>query len=164
MSKQELYLAFINLIGNDSEGNFIYRVDFTDEPESVWGDEWNYTPCGSIPKISPDNGTIAMTSRLISKEEFLLATKNTCFSMQDCIDGILPLLFSELPSSNILILSFGDSIDCVKEKLEAHGLSLSDIKQLNSEDSIISKAMEQLSTDNNNQDDNDDEEDDDLEF
>lgn len=143
-------LAFAKWIGSGSGGQQIYRLDFTEEPEAVWGNGWNFKPAGSNPNIEPDEGTICCTAKLISEEEYNTAAKSTCFSMQDCIDGIVPLLFSVLPSENPLILRFGETLGEIEERLHPRGLSLSEVKETgNTEQSLIDSAMQKLDEEEN---------------
>jgi hypothetical protein len=89
------YLAFIDIVGQTVEGKNIYRFDFTQAPDVVWGDSWNVTPAGIMPKLAPDPNCLSISAQLICEHRYQLAKESTCFSMQDCIDGIIPLMFDE---------------------------------------------------------------------
>ena len=66
---------------------------------------------------------ISLTRRLTTIIPFGLAQKNSCFSMQDCVDGIISLAwedmseYEEYPEPIRLIFSFGEKYDSVEDKL-----------------------------------------------
>ena len=87
-----------------------------------------------------------------------IAKKNFCFSMQDCIDGIMPLIFSEIDDKTLEIdetpffLNFADPIETVKEKLSAINCELFDIEEVEKgDDSAIDALIDAM--DNNDEDD-----------
>lgn len=130
---EEHFLAFVDCVGKTVDGKYIYRFDFTRASDIVWGDAWNATPAGIIPKLEPDVKTLSISGQVLSKHRYQIAKENTCFSMQDCIDGILPLLFDEPYSDDLMILRFGIGMPEVLSILEEHGLELTDIKDVNAE-------------------------------
>lgn len=143
MTKEDLYLAFVAKIGEDSEGRIIYRFDFTEAPDIVWGDGWNIIPCSIIPNLSPDKKTISATARVLTEKEYRLAKDNSCFSMQDCIDGIISLMFTTPRDMEELILNFGEKYEDVERKLGACGLELVDFEEIrqDKEDEIIDDTL-----------------------
>lgn len=45
MQEEELktaYLCFVRLIGDESDGYYRYEFIFTDTPDEVWGENWEY--------------------------------------------------------------------------------------------------------------------------
>ncbi|MBQ3945005.1 MAG: hypothetical protein II670_05260, partial [Alphaproteobacteria bacterium] len=56
----------------------------------------------------------------------------SCFTMQDCIDGIIALLFTR-PREEELILHFGEEMDVVVDKLKQVGIELSNIRKTTEE-------------------------------
>lgn len=149
------YLAFVDEIGTTVDGKIIYRFDFTQAPDVVWGDKWNSVPCSGNPKIQPDPQTLSITGRVISDNEYNIAKHNHCFSMQDCIDGIIAMFFSDPDEPNEIVLNFGEEATSVIDKLKKIGLELIDVKNVNQEqeDAIIDAAMGALDIVQNSQDD-----------
>jgi len=129
---ENTYLAFIDLIGKTIDNKNIYKFFFTQAPDVVWGENWNIVPCSIIPHLSIDTQTVSLIAELITKREFLLAKNNSCFSMQDCIDGIISLLFTN-PHDKELILNFGLSYDNTVSILNENGLSLENIHDITEE-------------------------------
>lgn len=153
------YLAFVDEIGRTIDKKYIYRFDFTVDTETVWGEFFNVAPAAIIPNIQPDINTLSTTGKVIFPRKMTIAKKNFCFSMQDCIDGIMPLIFSEIDDHTLQIgetpffLNFADSMDTVMEKLNAVKCELFDIQEVEKgDDSAIDALIDAM-------DNNDDEED-----
>jgi len=141
------YLAFVDEIGRTVDKKYIYRFDFTVDTETVWGEFFNVAPAAIVPNIQPDKNTLSMSGKVIFPRKMAIAKKNFCFSMQDCIDGIMPLIFSEIDENTLEIdetpffLNFGDSIDTVKEKLSAVNCELYDIEEVEKGDDSAIDAL-----------------------
>lgn len=142
----EDYLAFVDLIGKRIDGKYIYRFDFTKSPDIVWGDQWNATPAGIVPNITTLDNCLSLTGQVICSHRYKLAKENTCFSMQDCIDGIIPLLFDEPYDDELMVLPFGMGMGEVEEILAEHGLELENLKDVNEEkdDKVIDDLIDKL--------------------
>ena len=150
------YLAFIDYIGKnlDSE-KFLYRFDFTDDTDTVWGDYFNISPAIIVPDLQPEENTISRSCKVEFDKKINLAKRNSCFSMQDAFDGIISLGFTELSEENIiycdskpLYFDFSEEYETVKEKLEKCGYSFIEIsdKQIGDE-TIIDNLIEEINTD-----------------
>ena len=113
----EEYLAFVDYIGRTIDGQYIYRFDFTVDPDSVWGEFFNVTPAGIVPDMQPDINSLSKTCKVNFPVEMQIAKKNYCFSMQDCIDGIIPVIFSEISEDAVvyndapLFFKFGEEYE-----------------------------------------------------
>lgn len=152
------YLAFVDEIGRTIDKKYIYRFDFTVDTETVWGEFFNVAPAAIIPNIQPDKNTLSTSAKVIFPRQMAIAKKNFCFSMQDCIDGIMPLIFSEIDDKTLEVgetpffLNFADTIETVKEKLSAINCELYDIEEVEKgDDSAIDALIDAM--DNNNEDD-----------
>ena len=132
----EEYLAFVDYIGRTIDGQYIYRFDFTVDADSVWGEYFNVTPAGIVPDLQPDINSLSKSCKVIFPIEMQLAKKNYCFSMQDCIDGIIPLIFSEISEEGIeyndapLFFKFGENFETIKETLQSINIELYDIENV----------------------------------
>ena len=148
------YLAFVDYIGKSLDDKFIYRFDFTNDTDTVWGDYFNISPTIIVPDLQPEENTICKSGRVIFDKELNLAKRNGCFSMQDCFDGIIALAFSELSEEDTvyyndepLYFNFGEPIEIVEEKLKSLGYEFYDVidKQIGDE-SIIEDLIENIET------------------
>ena len=97
----EEFLGFVDEIGRTVDGKYIYRFDFTLDTETIWGEYFNVAPSAIIPDLQPDKNALSRQAKAIFPREMVLAKKNYCFSMQDCIDGIIPLIFSEIDENTL---------------------------------------------------------------
>ena len=156
MIEDQQYLAFVDFIGTTIDGQYRYRLDFSQAPEVVWGEDWNSTPAGIIPNIAPDANTLSITGEIVSGKRYLLAKENTCFSMQDCIDGIIPLLFSDVNDSDTIVLPFGMKKEDVEESLSQNNIVLENIKRVNEEkdNAVINSLINTLEQQNDDRGEN----------
>ena len=153
----EEYLGFVEEIGRTTDGKYLYRFDYTYDPESLWGEFFNIPPACIIPELEPDPKCLSHTMKVIAPVKLMTAKENACFSMQDCIDGIIPLCFSEIDENTIfykdkpLKFRFGEKIETVKMKMETCGienLGLEEIKR--NDENLVNDLINNL---NNNADD-----------
>lgn len=153
------YLAFVDEIGRTLDGKYIYRMDFTVDTETVWGDFFNVAPAAIIPDLQPDKNTLSHCGNVIFPRQMITAKKNYCFSMQDCIDGIIPLFFSEADDEQIeyegkpIFFNFGEEYDSVCKKLSAVGIEIYDFKEVERGDESAIDAFIDSIPDNNDEDD-----------
>lgn len=157
----EDFLGFVDLIGRTIDGKYIYRFDFTTDIDVLWGEYFNVTPSAIIPDLQPDKNTLSRSGKIIFPREMVIAKKNYCFSMQDCIDGIIPLIFSEIDEETLeldekpFFIRFGESFNNVKEKLNKVNLDFFEIYEIEKGDnSAIDALIDNLDVDGEN-DDND---------
>ena len=164
----EDFLGFVDLIGQTIDGKYIYRFDFTTDIDVLWGEYFNVTPSGIIPDLQPDKNALSRSGKIIFPREMVIAKKNYCFSMQDCIDGIIPLIFSEIDEETLelddkpFFIRFGESFSEVKEKLDKVNLDFFELYEIEKgDDSAIDALINDLEAENEEDDYNDE---DDLNF
>ena len=154
------FLGFIDEIGRTRDGGYIYRFDFTLDTETIWGEYFNVTPSAIIPDLQADRNALTRQAKAIFPREMVIAKRNYCFSMQDCIDGIIPLMFSEIDENTLLLddkpffLKFGTSFDEVEEKLKSIGISFFDIEEVEKgDDSAIDNLINSIDEGDGEEDD-----------
>lgn len=164
----EDFLGFVDLIGRTIDGKYIYRFDFTTDTDVLWGEYFNVTPSGIIPDLQPDKNALSRSGKIIFPREMAIAKKNYCFSMQDCIDGIIPLIFSEIDEETLELdekpfyIRFGESFNEVKGKLNKVNLDFFELYEIEKgDDSAIDALINDLETENEEDDYNNE---DDLDF
>ena len=150
------YLAFVDLIGVTTDGDFIYRFDFTENTDVVWGDYFNVAPAIIVPDLQPDINCLSMRAKAVFPREMVIAKKNSCFSMQDCIDGIIDMMFSEIDDETLEIddcpfsLKFGEEMESVIQKLDKVGISFFETEEINNaRESAIDDLINSIDDDNN---------------
>ena len=111
----ELKLVYVNPIGETSNGIYEYEFFLSETPDIVWGEDWA-EPCASACKnMLPQEDTYTKIVKVDSEYKLNLAVENSCYSMQDCVDGIISLWWVE-DDDNIYTCLFGTDYDEVKEK------------------------------------------------
>lgn len=148
------YLGFVDEIGRTTDGKYVYRFDFTVDKDTIWGEYFNITPSAIIPDLQADINSLTKQAKVIFPREMVIAKKNFCFSMQDCIDGIIPLIFCEIDEETIIIdekpffIQFGETYENVEKILEKAGLSFFDVEIVEKgDDSMIDELINSLEDD-----------------
>ena len=119
----EVYLCFIRLIGEENDGYYRYEFIFTDNPDEVWGEDWEHKPIGLINNPTPSDDYITEIHIVKTKIKLDLIQNNMCFSMQDCLDGIVALAWQNIdeldayPEDGRIYFMFGESLEDVERKL-----------------------------------------------
>lgn len=122
-NSEEVYLCFINLIGEEVDGYYRYEFIFTDRIDEVFGEDWEYKPAGMVNTIIPSDEYITEVHIVKTKIKFDLIQNNMCFGMQDAMDGIVSIAYENMdtyesyPDDGRLFFMFGESIDEVERKL-----------------------------------------------
>lgn len=122
-------LAFVKFTGINTESLNTYDFLFTTEPDTVWGENWEQPVAGICGDLTPKDTTFNLIRSIATDLTLSTAEKQTCFSMMDSVDGIIPMAwedidgYDEYPPEGRLILRFGDTYDQVKEKLAKKNIS-----------------------------------------
>lgn len=121
--ENELYLVFIENIGENLNGKYVYHFYFSETPEVVWGEFWNVCPCNIVPNITPDKATITCIYSCEIDFNISNVVNNSCFSMQDCIDGIISLGWIDFDENvtyenRLIKFDFGEHFENVESKIK----------------------------------------------
>lgn len=124
-----LGLVFVNIIGKNSEDEYVYEFYFSEEPEMAWDIDWDVKPA-TICNISvPKKMNYDIVKTLKTECILNVAQKNSCFSMQDCKDGIVPSAWEnidnveEYPEEGRFVFPFGVDINDVECSLAKRDLA-----------------------------------------
>ncbi len=116
---EKLYLGFILSNGKSQDNKNIYELLFTTQPNELWGEKFEYKPCGIINNLLPSNEYISSSFKIKVDFTFSLIQDSDYFGMQDCMDQIISLAYAFSSSDKfILSLNFGEEINEVKSKLK----------------------------------------------
>jgi len=134
---ENLKLVFINRIGTDSDGNQEFDLYYSTTPEDVWAEDFaEQVPsiCGMDDMI-PDIDTYDAIRRVSvnSKQTIFLAVENSCFSMQDCMDGIIQLVWIKASDGNYYGLDYGVDAEHADDFLKSYGFKFDDLKVVNAD-------------------------------
>ena len=120
----DLSLGFINYIGTELDGLNQYELIFTLYPDEFWGENFNYKPAGICNGLTPDSKYIQKVEKIKTWINIDLIQNSGCFSMQDCMDGVVSLAYQNLDGleeypeeTGRLYFMFGDKYDVVESKL-----------------------------------------------
>lgn len=131
-NESPLYLGFIRLIGAEADGIDNYEFIFTNNIDEFWGENFEYKPCCLCNDLIPNDEYITEIHKIKTKIKFDLVQDNCCFSMQDCMDGIISLAwenideYEEYPEDGRLVFNFGESYDEVERKLALKNILIID--------------------------------------
>lgn len=125
-------LMFVNMIGVYSDLYYVYELLFTGKIDEAWGEDWDVKPAGICGNILPNDDSYDLRKVFMTRIKLDLAKNNSCFSMQDCTDNIIPLAWENLdevdeyPDNGRIILSFGATYQDVDDMLAKRGIFLND--------------------------------------
>ena len=117
-----IYLCFIKLIGKENEEQYIYDFYFSTTTDEFWGDDFEQKPAGICRELIPYEDTYTEIKRIVINFKLDLAQEQTCFSLQDVIDGCCALGWenidnSEYPEDGRIVFHFGEDYESVESKL-----------------------------------------------
>lgn len=114
-------LIYINKVGKNWEGNYIYEFLFSNSTDDVDGEDWDAVPASGRPE-TPHSEFVKSVGRVITDIKFNLVQDSDTFAVWDAVDGIVALGwedidgYDEYPESR-LWFSFGSDMDEVNDKL-----------------------------------------------
>ena len=118
------YLIYINPIGKNSNDLFEYEFFFSETPDIVWGEDWD-NPCpAACENTLPDPETYSEVKILKTNIPLSCIQNNVCFSLSNCIDGIVCLGYenisdyTEYPEPIRLVFKFAENYGSIIEKFE----------------------------------------------
>ena len=127
-------LVYINKVGQNWKGNFIYEFLFSDILQDIDCEGWDAYPASNNPE-PPEQKFIKKTGALIGDIKLEIVQESDSFAMWDAVDGIIALAwenlegYDEYPEQR-LFFSFGEEIKSVESKLYEKDLVLQYNKEL----------------------------------
>jgi len=118
-----LYLCFIRLIGEENDGYFRYEFIFTDNPDEVWGEDFNEKPACLVNDLMVSDEYVTEIHIVKTKIKLDLIQNNCCFSVSDSYDQICALAwentddYETFPEEGRLYFMFAETIEDVSRKL-----------------------------------------------
>lgn len=119
------YLIYVRLIGENKDGNYEYELFFSETPEIVWAIDWAEQCPAAIGDMPPEEKAVSMVKRVISPYKLNCAQDNFCFSMQDCIDGIISLCWCFDENDKLLFkFKFAEKYEDVEDRFKTLKLTI----------------------------------------
>jgi len=114
-------LVYINKVGQNWKGDFIYEFLFSDNIEDIDGEGWDSYPSSGNPE-PPEEKFIKKSGSLKTSINLDLVQESDSFAVWDAVDGIVALGwenmegYDEYPEKR-LFFTFGEEISSVEDKL-----------------------------------------------
>ena len=122
-----LYVIYVQEVGKDNDGNYVYEFLISEDPDSVWVDSWNEIPVCNETDVKPSQDYYDYVKELRTDIKLSLGQNNCCVSFMDIKDNIAAIAYEDLseaeeyPEPRIVIL-YGDTLDEVEEMLAKRNL------------------------------------------
>jgi len=116
-----VFLVYINRVGQNWKGDYIFEFLFSDVTKNIDGDGWDSYPASSNPE-PPENKFIKKVGSLTSNLNLDLVNESDSFSIWDAVDGVISMAwenldgYEEYPDKRVHF-SFGENIKSVEDKL-----------------------------------------------
>ena len=125
---KELFLIYVNRVGKDYKGDFIYEFIFSDTNKNIDGDDWDTFPASGRPSPPHDN-FIKKVGRLESELNLDVIQDSDTFAVWDAIDGVIALAWENINAYDSypekrLCFKFGETSESVEAKLYENDLIL----------------------------------------
>lgn len=123
-----LFLIYVNVVGKNYQGNYLYEFIFSDTIENIDGEEWDTIPASGRPQ-APHNKFIKRVGRLETDLNLDVVQNSDTFAVWDAVDGVIALAWEntdeyETYPDKRICFRFGDPIKDVEEKLYEKDLIL----------------------------------------
>ena len=134
---KEYFLVYINKIGVNYKGNFLYEFIFSNTTENVDGDNWDTYPASGRPE-PPHSNFIKKVGVLETDIVLELIQDSDTLAVWDAVDGVIALAYENIngydtyPESR-LHFHFGEKIKEIEDKLYEKDLILNYTKQTENE-------------------------------
>jgi len=124
----ELYLIYVNVVGEDWKDDYVYEFIFSHTKEGVDGNEWDAYPAMGNPR-PPHKHFVKLVGRLETQVLFDVVQNSDSFAVWDAIDGLMAIgwenidEYDEYPEHR-LHFKFGEEKKAVEDKLYERDLIL----------------------------------------
>lgn len=118
---EKLYLIYINSVGKDWQGNYLYEFLYSNTIKDVDGEDWDAVPASNRPQ-PPYENFVKKVGKLTTSIKLSLVQESDTFSVWDAVDGVVALgwenidEYDEYPEIR-LWFKFGEEIKTVNDKL-----------------------------------------------
>ena len=125
---KDLVLIYVNHVGKDYMGNYVYEFIFSNTIEGVDGNEWDTYPASGRPE-PPYPIYIKYVGKLESELKLDTVQNSDTFAIWDAIDGVIALAWENVDGyenypDTRLCFRFGETYKDVEAKLYEKDLIL----------------------------------------
>lgn len=123
-----LFLIYVNRVGKDYKGEFIYEFIFSNSIKDIDGEDWDTFPASGRPQ-PPHQNFIKKVGKLESELILDVIQNSDTFAVWDAVDGVLALAWENINAyesypDKRLCFKFGETISDVEVKLYEKDLIL----------------------------------------
>jgi len=125
---KEFFLIYVNYVGKDYKGNYLYEFIFSDTTKDIDGDEWDTFPASGRPE-PPHETYIKRVGKLESELKLDVIQNSDTFAVWDAVDGVIALAWENINDydsypEHRICFKFGDSIKTIENILYEKDLTL----------------------------------------
>lgn len=116
-----LVLVYVKYYASNPDGSYVYEFYYSNEPDSVWGLDWECPNPSICEDLTPDPLMCQKIEKMTLKYKMTTIQETSCYSMEYAIDGSVALAWiniegmDEYPEEGRMTLHFGDSESKVLE-------------------------------------------------
>lgn len=129
--ESSLHVVYVKHMGTEMNGNNIYYLYISENPDDVFTEDWGTWPACNVPRkrIDIDEDMYSYVVELKSDIKLDLAQDCCCFTMQDSRDHIVALAYENLNNAEEypeprIIIQFGDNIEDVETMFAQRDITL----------------------------------------
>ena len=118
---KDFYLIYVNHVGKDYKGNYIYEFIFSDTINGIDGYDWDAFPASGRPS-PPNEIFIKKVGRLESELILDVVQNSDSFAVWDAVDGVIALAWEDMSKYEIypehrICFKFGEKLKSVEDTL-----------------------------------------------
>ena len=118
---KELFLIYVNRVGKDYKGDYLYEFLFSDTIDNIDGEFWDTYPASGRPE-PPHAHLIKRVGRLESDLKLDIIQESDTFAVWDAIDNVIALAWENINDYETypekrLCFKFAETIKDVEDKL-----------------------------------------------
>lgn len=123
-------LVYIKPVCANSNGTYEYDFYFSETPEYVWGEDWDYFNPSICNDTTPEKSTYNDIRRVISPLPFKTIEEMSCFSMEYALCKAVAIGWIDIenledyPEHGRCVFHFGDSAPKVAQLLNDSGIEI----------------------------------------
>lgn len=124
----KFFLIYVNVIGKNYEGKYLYEFIFSDTIKNIDGEDWDALPASGRPE-PPHEKFIKKVGNLETEVKLDTVQHSDSFAVWDALDGIIALAWENIDDYDTapnkrLVFNFGDPIKKVEDTLYEKDLIL----------------------------------------
>lgn len=125
---EELYLIYVNEVGETWDGHIVYEFLFSDTIQDIDGVSWDVYPAAGNPE-PPRPDFVKAVGKMISEYKLVLIQNSDTFAIYDAIDGVVALAWEDLTGYEEypevrMCFKFGEASKSVIDKLYENDITL----------------------------------------